>query len=157
MNRRKFLKRAGAAGIAPLVAGFPGNGRDWGICPRRGQGAGQDLRKDWLARWEKRILNDARNRYCDREMGEEIGWLVSPFLKRLLLRLSGHARPQVGGSAGRLGRRLDHARREGAGRLHRLAEGRRRQHQRHAGPVHRQHARRGDGPAARGLDGRRRS
>ena len=38
------------------------------------------LRKDWLARWEKNILNDARNRYCDREMGEEIGWLVSPFL-----------------------------------------------------------------------------
>ena len=36
--------------------------------------------KDWLARWEKNILGDARNRYCDREMGEEIGWLVSPFL-----------------------------------------------------------------------------
>jgi len=36
--------------------------------------------KDWLARWEKNILGDARNRYGDREMGEEIGWLVSPFL-----------------------------------------------------------------------------
>ena len=35
---------------------------------------------DWLARWEKSILGDARNRYCDRELGEEIGWLISPFL-----------------------------------------------------------------------------
>jgi hypothetical protein len=38
------------------------------------------LAKDWLARWEKNITGDTRNRYCDREMGEEIGWLVSPFL-----------------------------------------------------------------------------
>jgi len=35
---------------------------------------------DWLPRWEKNITNNAHNRYCDREMGEEIGWLVSPFL-----------------------------------------------------------------------------
>jgi hypothetical protein len=34
----------------------------------------------WLRRWEANILNEARTRYCDREMGEEIGWLVSPFL-----------------------------------------------------------------------------
>jgi hypothetical protein len=38
------------------------------------------LARDWLARWEKNITGEARNRYCDREMGEEIGWLVSPFL-----------------------------------------------------------------------------
>jgi hypothetical protein len=38
------------------------------------------LRREWLASWEKGILGDARNRYCDSEMGEEIGWLVSPFL-----------------------------------------------------------------------------
>ena len=36
--------------------------------------------QDWLARWSKNITNDARNRYCDRELGEEIGWLISPFL-----------------------------------------------------------------------------
>jgi hypothetical protein len=35
---------------------------------------------DWLARWEKNILSDMHNRYCDKEMGEEIGWLVSPFV-----------------------------------------------------------------------------
>jgi hypothetical protein len=38
------------------------------------------LAKDWLARWQKHILSQAGNRYCDREMGEELGWLVSPFL-----------------------------------------------------------------------------
>jgi len=38
------------------------------------------LAKDWLARWEKNITGDIRNRYCDKEMGEEIGWLVTPFL-----------------------------------------------------------------------------
>jgi hypothetical protein len=38
------------------------------------------LRKDWLARWETHILGGAKERYCDREMGEEIGWLISPFL-----------------------------------------------------------------------------
>ena len=38
------------------------------------------LATDWLAQWEKNILSDARNRYCDRELGEEVGWLVSPFL-----------------------------------------------------------------------------
>ena len=38
------------------------------------------LAKDWLERWEKKIIGSSRNRYCDREMGEELGWLVSPFL-----------------------------------------------------------------------------
>jgi hypothetical protein len=38
------------------------------------------LAKDWLARWEKNIVGDSKNRYCDKEMGEEIGWLISPFL-----------------------------------------------------------------------------
>ncbi|MBI3831012.1 MAG: hypothetical protein HY291_15940 [Planctomycetes bacterium] len=36
--------------------------------------------QDWLSRWEKNIEGDARNRYCDKEMGEEIGWLMTPFL-----------------------------------------------------------------------------
>jgi hypothetical protein len=34
----------------------------------------------WLARWEKNITGDARNRYCDKAMGEDIGWLMTPFL-----------------------------------------------------------------------------
>jgi hypothetical protein len=36
--------------------------------------------KDWKDRWEKNIVGDARNRYCDKELGEEIGWLMTPFL-----------------------------------------------------------------------------
>jgi hypothetical protein len=36
--------------------------------------------REWLSRWEANIISDAKNRYCDKEMGEEIGWLVSPFL-----------------------------------------------------------------------------
>jgi hypothetical protein len=35
---------------------------------------------DWLARWQTHIVADARNRYCDKENGEEIGWLLTPFL-----------------------------------------------------------------------------
>ena len=31
--------------------------------------------------WENHIIDDARNRYCDKEMGEEIGWLMAPFLQ----------------------------------------------------------------------------
>ena len=39
------------------------------------------LAKDWMRRWKQNILSDGdKNRYCDKEMGEEIGWLVSPFL-----------------------------------------------------------------------------
>ncbi len=41
--------------------------------------AAQALRQDWLRLWEKNILADVHNRYCDRELGEEIGWLISPF------------------------------------------------------------------------------
>jgi hypothetical protein len=80
----------GAAAVLGLVAG---------LLPVRGAGAGETagasappavgsaaakmdeaLARDWLARWEKSITGDVRNRYCDREMGEELGWLVSPFL-----------------------------------------------------------------------------
>jgi len=38
------------------------------------------LASDWLARWEKHMLDEEHNRYCDHELGEEIGWLISPFL-----------------------------------------------------------------------------
>ncbi|MGA2066054.1 MAG: hypothetical protein ABSG86_13860 [Thermoguttaceae bacterium] len=35
---------------------------------------------DWLTRWQKNIIGDARNRYCDKAMGEDIGWLMTPFM-----------------------------------------------------------------------------
>ena len=69
MNRREFLWDLVLAGAAlPLVNSDV-----------RGA-AGADPTQDWLARWEKNILGRARSRYCDKEMGEQLGWLVSPFL-----------------------------------------------------------------------------
>ena len=38
------------------------------------------LVKDWLSKWEQHIVEETKTRYCDRENGEEIGWLISPFL-----------------------------------------------------------------------------
>jgi len=37
----------------------------------------------WLAQWEQHILEESKSRYCDRENGEEIGWLITPFLNGL--------------------------------------------------------------------------
>jgi hypothetical protein len=37
--------------------------------------------KEWQAIWEKDIVSDAQNRYCDTAMGEDIGWLMYPFLQ----------------------------------------------------------------------------
>jgi hypothetical protein len=72
-GRRQFLRQAAAlAAWAALRPGDFAAGASLPLDPA--------LAKDWLARWEKNILGDARNRYCDREMGEEIGWLVGPFL-----------------------------------------------------------------------------
>jgi hypothetical protein len=79
-DRREFLRKMAAASMLPPAACSLGIGIFGALGQRSAQGAGQDLRQDWLRRWEKSILNDARNRYCDREMGEEIGWLISPFL-----------------------------------------------------------------------------
>ncbi len=82
MKRRSFLKRTAlvAAGMASLRGGMSGivaSAESAGTKPAPLEAA---LVKDWLARWEKNILGDVRNRYCDRELGEEVGWLVSPFL-----------------------------------------------------------------------------
>jgi len=41
---------------------------------------GEPLAREWRERWEQSITEAARKRYCDTAMGEEIGWLVSPFL-----------------------------------------------------------------------------
>jgi len=36
--------------------------------------------KDWLARWERYILASTRQRFCDKELGEAVGWKLSPLL-----------------------------------------------------------------------------
>ena len=73
MARREFLGRTASAG-------FLGAGLLTALGEGSAHAADPALRKDWLTRWEKRIVSDAKSRYCDREMGEEIGWLMSPFL-----------------------------------------------------------------------------
>jgi hypothetical protein len=37
--------------------------------------------KDWLARWDKGMTGDERNRYCDKAVGEDIAWLMTPFME----------------------------------------------------------------------------
>ena len=36
--------------------------------------------KEWLPRWEKSMINEERNRYCDKAVGEDIAWLMTPFM-----------------------------------------------------------------------------
>ena len=82
MNRREFLREVSVQTIAVAstassildgrASGAPGGNAE----PLAEPGT----RTDWLARWQKNILDSARSRYCDKEMGEELGWLVSPFL-----------------------------------------------------------------------------
>ena len=39
------------------------------------------LAKEWMQRWRQNVIRDSsKERYCDKEVGEQIGWLVSPFL-----------------------------------------------------------------------------
>jgi hypothetical protein len=59
---------------------LPGAGQD--SAPQSAAQAGKEkaLTQDWMARWGPHILEDAHNRYCDKETGEEVGWLISPFL-----------------------------------------------------------------------------
>lgn len=81
MKRREFLKQAAlASALAPLATKIvradsaPKASGDTALAP------GDTAPKDWLARWEKNILSESHTRFCDRETGEEIGWLISPFL-----------------------------------------------------------------------------
>ena len=80
MKRRSFLEKAalavaGAASLSENVLAA--------VVDTSGEARGAldpAIAKDWLTRWEENILGDSRNRYCDRELGEDIGWLISPFL-----------------------------------------------------------------------------
>jgi len=82
MKRRSFLKHVSlaTAGMALRAGHFPSAMADTAVPARPHAKLDPGLANDWLARWEKNILGDERNRYCDHELGEEIGWLISPFL-----------------------------------------------------------------------------
>ena len=82
MNRRSFIRHFALSSTALASVGanqLSGAEPEAKSGPVAAAGLGP-LRQDWLARWEKNILGDSRNRYCDKEMGEELGWRVSPFL-----------------------------------------------------------------------------
>ena len=83
MKRRTFLSRMALNAVA-VGTGANFLFQSHPACGAPAESGGwpdEAATKDWLARWEKSILGDAGyNRYCDKEMGEEIGWLISPFL-----------------------------------------------------------------------------
>jgi hypothetical protein len=82
MNRREFLKEFPLKTFVAVAAAnklmTPGLSAAYAVPARF---LDTPTGQDWLARWQKSIIGDAdRSRYCDKEMGEELGWLVSPFL-----------------------------------------------------------------------------
>jgi hypothetical protein len=80
MTRRDFLGLASAS--TSVVCG------GWHLSAAAPADAPDSLdathRQEWLNAWTAGILADARDRTCDRELGEELGWLVSPILNGFL-------------------------------------------------------------------------
>ncbi|MGA2983993.1 MAG: hypothetical protein ABSG32_09270 [Terriglobia bacterium] len=83
MKRRRFLREfpAQALAAASAVTALSSGARYAATAERKGDWIDPATAMDWQARWEKFIITDStKNRYCDTEMAEELGWLVSPFL-----------------------------------------------------------------------------
>jgi hypothetical protein len=82
MNRRSFSRHlmAGAAtlGWMPFVPKEQLLGAE--SSPQSTAFKDSDTGRQWLRDWETHILSSEKDRYCDKELGEELGWLVSPFL-----------------------------------------------------------------------------
>ena len=76
MHRRRFLT-AGTASVAGLLLRRTLTAAAAEIGAPLVDAA---TSKDWLARWEESILRRTAERSFDKETGEEIGWVVSPFL-----------------------------------------------------------------------------
>ena len=81
MNRRQFLLRTLMAASASTLLFRPARAASAPPAHPPRPFIDPDTAGDWLALWEKNILVEAHTRYCDTEMGEELGWLVSPFLE----------------------------------------------------------------------------
>jgi hypothetical protein len=82
VNRREFSQKLAVQTLAVASAASAFIDAPWFAAADEGSAPWIDpaTAHDWLARWEKLILDGARNRYCDKEMGEDLGWLVGPFL-----------------------------------------------------------------------------
>ncbi len=83
MHRRTFLKNLSAQSL--LLAAGAGLFRPGGLFGAEGPAVGlaptSPGTSGWLERWQKNILGEAGKRACDREMGEELGWFISPVLE----------------------------------------------------------------------------
>jgi len=63
------------------VAQGQAKGETTGTLAQAGPPMDPAVAKDWMQRWRQNIIRDSsKERYCDKEVGEQIGWLVSPFL-----------------------------------------------------------------------------
>jgi hypothetical protein len=81
MNRRRFLKNISGTALGLAAAQTLGRNALWaGSAGSATPLMEPALAKSWLEQWRNYILSDMRSRYCDKESGEEIGWLISPFL-----------------------------------------------------------------------------
>jgi hypothetical protein len=84
MNRRQFLKAlASRTALATTAAGFVRFAIPASAQQTQRQWIQDAQAQSWQATWEKSILGELGNRYCDKEMGEEIGWLTSHLLNGL--------------------------------------------------------------------------
>jgi hypothetical protein len=81
MKRREFFQELKTLSAVSAAWAFTGDSRLGAAEDRASQWIDPATARDWRARWEKSILErSVKNRYCDTEMAEELGWLVSPFL-----------------------------------------------------------------------------
>lgn len=81
MKRREFVQCLPAAvGIAVSASAFFDPERFGAAEEQRSLWIDPAKAKEWLSRWQRNIVAEARNRYCDKDMGEELAWHVSPFL-----------------------------------------------------------------------------
>ena len=74
MKRRRFLQNTLLTTGTLLLPRWPS------LAAAPVETLSPDLAKDWLSRWEQHIVGETNHRYCDTETGEELAWLLSPFL-----------------------------------------------------------------------------
>lgn len=79
MTRRIFLTNIAVASAAPpfltsLAAAAAQTNSSQTASPRDQPAHG------WFALWKNYVIGQSKNRYCDSQNGEDLGWRVSPFL-----------------------------------------------------------------------------
>jgi hypothetical protein len=70
--RRRLLQTAGVLASGGVCRAAVNGPPKFAIDPAR--------RGAWQTHWQQHIFTEAKARYCDTAMGEEIGWLISPLL-----------------------------------------------------------------------------